>query len=68
MIAQRRRDAEEGKNMKINTATNWGKTSRLRRKIGGFILYITCALFSLVAPETVDYAIHGILKDRFIEP
>jgi len=68
MIAQRRRDAEEGKNMKINTATNWGKASRLRRRLEGCSIYIICALLSLFVPEAVDYVLYKTLKDQFIEP
>jgi len=51
--------------LEINKNSKWGKSSRLKRRINGFIAYIMCAFLSLYAPEAVDMALYKELKEQF---
>ena len=53
--------------MKINKNTKWGKASRGRKRIEGFLIYQVCSFFALFVPEAVDYALLKELLKQFDE-
>ena len=53
--------------MKINKNTKWGKASKSKKRIEGFLIYQVCSFFALFIPEAVDYALLKELRKQFDE-
>lgn len=51
----------------LNPDNKWVKSSRLRRRLEGFGVYLFLSFASLFEPEAVDMVLYKILKGQFIE-